>query len=113
MTKLITVIAVAASVLIMPNVSAAAGTFSNAQAFNDSAQVIQIKETRQRNRGRARHNRKHNRKHSRHVGGHFFFDHDYHGGYAHHSCRRLERKAYRTGSRYWWNKYRFCMRHRY
>ena len=114
MIKFITPIAVAASVLSMPTVSKAAGIFNNVQAVSDAGQVIQIKESRRRDRGRARHKR-HNRKHrhNRHVGGHFFFDHDLHGDYPYRSCRRLKRKAYYTGSHYWWKKYRICMRNRY
>lgn len=103
MTKFITTIAVAAGILIAPNVAQAAGTFSNVKAINDAGQVIQVKQSR-------RHNRRH---HNRHAGGRFFFDHNFHGDYPYRSCSRLKRKAFYTGSNYWWKKYRRCMSNRY
>ncbi len=63
-----------------------------------------------------------------HSGGRHFSHHRYHGHHRHHryggiyfgapyyygygyygSCSWLRRKALRTGSRYWWNRYEACL----
>jgi hypothetical protein len=111
MTKLITAIAVATGVLIMPNTSLAAGLVGAMASVENAGQIIQIKETRRRKPGRSR-NQRHNR-HNRNAGGHFYFGPDFFDGHIYRACRQLKRKARYTGSRYWWNQYRRCMDHRY
>ncbi len=108
--KLAAAIAVAAGVLIMPNMAQANGVVSNLQSISNIGQVHQIKNNGHHNHRRARHNR--HKKH-RHFGGHFYFGHDYYGRPSYHSCRRLKRRAYATGSRYWWKRYRRCMNRNY
>ena len=39
--------------------------------------------------------------------------HRFNNHYYGHSCHWLKRKAYRTGSRYWWTRYRICRAHRF
>ena len=111
MSRLITAIAVAAGILIMPNVAQAAGTFSSVASTDNPGQVLQIKETRRHNSGRQRKHR--SNRHNRHAGGNFHFGSDYYDGHVYRSCRFLKRKARYSGSRYWWNKYRNCMDRRY
>ena len=90
--KIVTAIAVAASVLAMSSVAEAGG---KRHGFNssDSFQTV----------GHKRHGKR------RHSKRHFHFsDHFYDGHRPYRTCRRLKRKAYYTGSRYWWKKYRRC-----
>lgn len=92
--KIVTAIAVAASVLVMSNAAEAGGKRNGIHA-SDSFHSVQ-----------------HKRHHKR--GGfkrHFYFDH--YGYNPGHACRRLKRKAYYTGSRYWWKRYRHCMNRYY
>lgn len=104
--SIVAAIAIAAGVLMAPNGAQAAGPIGNQQALFEANQVVQIKQTR---RHKKRHVRKHRHRNHRHVGGHFFFGHGYHDRPYYRSCRFLKRKAYRTGSRYYWRKYRNCM----
>lgn len=39
--------------------------------------------------------------------------HKFHGYHWGGSCHWLKRKAYRTGSRYWWKKYKRCLYFKY
>lgn len=110
-TKLVTAIAIAAGVLIMPNVAQANGATAGLQGMENVSQIEQVKDTRKRNRGRAHRNRHHNK--HRKFGGHFYVQHDFYGHNPYRSCRSLKRKARHTGSRFWWRKYRNCMERYY
>ena len=118
MTKLVTAIAVATGILLMPNMAMAGGTFSSVKSIQNQGSVIQVKETRRNGRGVRKHRKLRKKGHGhhnrhRHAGGHFFFDYDYYGDHAYRSCRYLKRKARYSGSRYWWKKYRRCMNRHY
>lgn len=55
------------------------------------------------------------KRHFKHGGHgiHFIFDQDYYGHKPRRSCRWLKRKAYYSGSRYWWKRYRRCVNRYY
>ncbi|MEP1208156.1 MAG: hypothetical protein ABJM29_00330 [Rhizobiaceae bacterium] len=108
--SIVAAIAITAGVLIAPMNAQAAGPIGNQQALTETSQVQQIKQS---HRHKKRIFRKKHRRGHRHVGGHFFFGHDYHDRPYYRSCRYLKRKAYRTGSRHWWRKYRRCMDRNY
>ena len=103
-------ISIATGILLAPHSVLAAGPTSHQQSVSETSQVVQVKESR---RIKKRFGRRHRHGHRRHIGGHFYFDHGYYDRPFYRSCRHLKRKAYRTGFRYWWKRYRNCMYHHY
>ncbi len=99
-TKIVTAIVLAASVLVVSS-AAEAG-----QRRHGGHKV------ERHNKHFNKHNR-HNRhdrwnKHRRHHNGHFGIYFGYEDPYE--LCAYYKRKAYHTGSRYWWKKYKRCIR---
>ena len=96
--KILTAVAIAVGVLTMAPAAQANNMRTGTIVADSTFEVVQIRDRH----GRNRHNR-----HHRHFGhGHFEFQAQ--------GCGYFYRKARRTGSRYWWNKYERCAdRHEY
>ncbi len=111
--SIVAAIAIATSILIAPNGAQAGGLIGSQQSLTTLNQVQQVKQSRRHKKRNFRHNRHNRHRNHRHAGGNYFFGGHYFDGHSYRTCRRLKRKAYHTGSRYWWNKYHRCMDRNY
>ena len=98
--KILTAIAVATGVLAMSNAAEAGGKKRHGFHGHDHVKSVQHK--------RHHKHRRYNRRDR-----HFSIDFGNYHYPSVHSCRRLKKKAYYTGSRYWWKKYQRCINRYY